>query len=334
VTAVAAAQGYREALADASEAALDAAGARDHDLVVGGRAVRLRFAGPVLEAAMLPPFGHLPAFAGEPERTIVVWDTASTGVAPPPFAWTSADVGARGELGGLRDGAVRAAVDHTSGAITLWDADRATAFVWIASVARLPWWERVVPLRVALLEALSGPGRELVHAAAVGGALLGGAGGSGKSTTAVACALAGLPLAGDDHVCLDVSGPRPVAHGLHRTAKLEADALARLPAARDVLWPVPSPPGAKAVLLLDAVARVDLTCVLLPRVADATATSVRPVSAATALRALAPSTIFQVPRDGGRQLRVLSAAVRALPCFELVLGRDGRAAAVVREVAA
>jgi hypothetical protein len=71
----------------------------------------------------------------------------------------------------------------------------------------------------------------LLHAAAVGDAdgvvLLVGDGGSGKSTTAVLCSLAGLGFLADDF-CLLEPGPLPRVHSIYRSAKLRRDSARRL----------------------------------------------------------------------------------------------------------
>ena len=46
------------------------------------------------------------------------------------------------------------------------------------------------------------------------------------------------------------------------------------------------------------------------------------ISAAEALRGLAPSTLFQMPADDVRAFRVMAGLVRQLPCFRLHLGLE------------
>ena len=83
-------------------------GALDRELVIGGRRVRLRFAGeallPFVEPALAHP--HVSRSAA-PDLTIAVWDTASTGVARPASPWSARDVRERGEIVGHGDEAVR-----------------------------------------------------------------------------------------------------------------------------------------------------------------------------------------------------------------------------------
>jgi hypothetical protein len=48
----------------------------------------------------------------------------------------------------------------------------------------------------------------------------------------------------------------------------------------------------------------------------------RPASAVSALRALAPSTIFQAPDGGPAAMRVVADVVRQVPAYELDVGSN------------
>jgi hypothetical protein len=66
-----------------------------------------------------------------------------------------------------------------------------------------------------------------------------------------------------------------------------------------------------------------IRAVLVPRIRGGHA-RLRPASAGEALLALAPSTAFQMPFDGGRVMGALAAAARAVPAFALDVGDDPR----------
>ena len=78
---------FLAALGDAGDRAL-----AQHDTVtrtyrIGGRPVRLRFAGPALVDRVTPALAHRITDADDataPALDVTVWDTDSTGVAPPP----------------------------------------------------------------------------------------------------------------------------------------------------------------------------------------------------------------------------------------------------------
>src|SRR4029079_18505676 len=68
--------------------------------------------------------------------------------------------------------------------------------------------------------------------------------------------------------------------------------------------------------------RLPVRAILLPRVTGLPETRFKRVSVAMALAALAPSTIFQLPRAGNEALKFLATFARHLPCFSLEAGTD------------
>lgn len=115
---------------------------------------------------------------------------------------------------------------------------------------------RAHPGGYALAAWLAGPSTHVLHAAAVSfdgrAVVLVGPGGTGKSTTALACARAGADFLGDD-LCLAEAGDEdsePQVHCLFASAKLNPDSAERL-GARD--WPVlGTTPKGKIVVTLPA----------------------------------------------------------------------------------
>jgi hypothetical protein len=68
--------------------------------------------------------------------------------------------------------------------------------------------------------------------------------------------------------------------------------------------------------------QLPVRAVLLPRVTGLPETSWKRVSVAMTLAALAPSTIFQLPRAGGEAFQFLAAFIRRLPCFSIEVGTN------------
>jgi hypothetical protein len=210
---------------------------------------------------------------------------------------------------------------------------RGLAVTWTADAADLPEWEDSCPLRDILHWHSSDADWLMMHAAGVGaggtGVLLAGAGGSGKSTTTAACVLAGLQTTGDDFVVVDPI--RRHAHPIYDTIKLDESSLADW---RHAVANPGRPADQKARLHLaqsrpDALARggLALRAILLPTVTGATQSAIVPVSAAEAMRALAPSTMFLLRGGAAVSMRKITALLRALPAFRLGLGRDPMEAA-------
>jgi hypothetical protein len=230
---------------------------------------------------------------------------------------------------GFSDAAVRTLLDPAC-SLAMWDQAAGNGVFWTPAVERVPWYERAAPLRAVLHWSLAGPTRHLVHGGAVGdehaGVLVAGAGGSGKTSTALACLEAGMGYAGDDYILVDLE-PQPTAIGLYGTAKIDEDGLARLPGLASARSSLDAEDRAKAVLDLGRHRphllrrAIPVAAIVLPRVRPGR-TRLRPAGPAEALRALAPSTILQHSHESAGGLAVMAELVRRLPSFTLDLGDD------------
>ena len=298
----------------------------EHNLRFAHVDVGLQIAGEALAERLSAPLApRVRPAGGAPHARLSVWTWPGRRALPP--MWSESDVGPMGRVS--FEGRYIAIHDLGTRAITLGDRERGVILHRVPPYEELPWWERAAPLRGALFWALGGTGLHLVHGGAVGdrargGVLLGGPGGSGKTTTALAALEAGLDYVADDYLLLDAPGAR--AWNIYGTAKLDADQLVRFPGlARDVTG-IP-PPGEKAhydlarhrpQALVDS---LELRAVVIPRVSGG-ASELRPIGGAAALRALAPSSVFQLPFDEGAVVGGLAQLIRRLPCFELAVGDD------------
>lgn len=176
-------------------------------------------------------------------------------------------------------------------------------------------------------------GIPLVHAGMVArdgfGVLLAGAGGAGKSTTALACTVAGLDFLGDDRIGLEDTGNGFKGHGIYNSVLVDQAQLARFPSlARHATAPRhPTRERKPLVFLNDAYPHrlppfARIQAVALPRVVGGARTALRPASAAAALRVMAPSSLILPLGPGPVGMRRMAALVRAVPCFWLDLGTD------------
>lgn len=341
---------YFEQLSERFELAAAAAGGEIvEELEIAGLRLRLRFAGEAMRRVLLPPFEHLTTAAvGNPDLTISLFDTASTGVEPPPPLWEAiaAESGTnpRTRLRSERACVLAAA---GSGALTAVEPDAGRAVFHLPGAARVPAAERAAPMRDALQLLMAARGRLLTHAGAVGrdgrGVLLVGRGGSGKSTLALACALAGMEIVADDYVLFE---PEPLfAHAMQSTAKLTEDSADRLRLGAAVLDPAGFEPTlegpVKALVDIRPLApgalkrQLAVCAVVVPGLSPSQPRSlggedgfgestprVRRISAAEGLRAVAPSTIVQSGFGGGPALAGLADMVRRVPSFALDLSPE------------
>jgi hypothetical protein len=220
-------------------------------------------------------------------------------------------------------------------ALTFFDPDEGVAAVWVDSLESIPSWETHAPLLRVWHATLARRDRCVTHAAAVGdedgGVLLAGPGGSGKSTTTLAAILGGMRCVGEDYVIIDLAPEVIEAYALYNNIKLSPSVRDLMPELPDALQQAPALGMDKVIARIDdiragaQVSRLPLQAVVIPRLGAADC-RLTPCSSADALRALAPSTIFQLSGDGGGAFGPLSQVVRRLPCYYLDLSSDPRAA--------
>jgi hypothetical protein len=332
----AAVEEYFAALSAAFCEAADATGLRQSTLTVGRWAVDLQFAGRALRDVTIPALAFTSEeAASDPLATICLFDSASTGVPVPPFAWRPQHIRERGAIQGFNNDRFRTvyhgdplAPDGGFNALSMFDAATRTTVVWVESVEQVHWWERAEPLRTALYWALNGEDRYLAHAAAVGddtgAVLLAGPGGAGKTTTTVACLRDGMTFVGDNYVLVSLDD-EPVAHAIYSNLKLRDGTLELLPGLGDA--PADREEGEKLVIDVgrtwpsQLAASLPLRAIAVVCLRTEAATRAVPASAVEVLLALAPTTVYQLP-DNGRVLRSMAELVRGTRSFRVELGAD------------
>jgi hypothetical protein len=263
--------------------------------------------------------------------TISIWDTASTGVPLPPFPPDAVDGGTTGASRVAPAPTVRAKYRPDLQTLSLLDRTTNRAVFCAADAASLPFSETSAPFRVLFHWWMADHGRQLVHGAAVGtssgGFLLAGKGGSGKSSTALACLGSGLGYAADDY-CLVSLDPVPRVHSLYSSARLSALQARHFPHLASVIVNHEKLDTEKALFLVH---RYDPVCIqrdfpiraiVVPVISNGLDSRLEPASPAMALRALAPSTILQLPGAGRAALATLSRLSHLVPTYVLRLGRD------------
>ncbi|HMK30945.1 MAG TPA: hypothetical protein VK473_14780 [Terriglobales bacterium] len=318
----------------AFESAAEAAGEEERRLALGGYCIRLRFAGRALLENLSRAFAHLAAPPDRtPDLTICLWDGESTGRQPPRPQWRE-HASIRGEVEGYNTSRFYTTYEHEAGGFTLFDAHRDVANVWVPAARCVPYWVKGSPLRTVLYWWMGLHERQLVHAAAVGnslgGVLITGKSGSGKSTTALACLSAGMQYAGDDYVIVGLKPPR-FTYALYTTAKVCANHLHAFPHLTNLIDNPQRLDTEKALIFLNEgnlaaqlVSGFALRAIVVPRVTGLLHTRLRKASPAAALAALAPTTMFAHPRGGAHDFKRVAELARTVPSYILECGTDLR----------
>jgi len=310
----------------------EAGGAVDRFYSVGGLVLRLRFAGQALVPLITPALEHL---AVEPTEaaafTVHLWDSVSSGTTMPAPPWSLEDYGARGEVRGYNDERFHTVFHLGSCTLKMLDARRNVGLFWIRDARDVPFYESSAPLQAILHRWMSIKGHQLLHAAAVGtatgGVLLAGRGGSGKTSTALTCVSSELLYAGDDYVLLSDESV-PFVYSLYNSAKLDPENLHRFPHLTAAVVNSERLDAEKAVIFLhqhwpDKVSTgFPVRAIAAVRIAGAPSTKISAAPSATALKALAPSTVLQLSGGGRRDLRQIARLVKRVPCYALDLGTD------------
>ncbi len=323
------ASGFFEKALEQHRSAVQAHGAIERRVSVGGSVVHLRLAGGAMVPHLFPAVSHLETTDDPPDLTVCVWDTASTGVPVPPAVWPRDDYGLFGEIGVFADRYY--GVFQPTGLLSVVDYENRIAMLWTASAGEVPPEESAAPLRVIFHAWLTHQGLCPLHGAAVGfadrAALMVGRGGSGKSTSSMASIGSGLGYLGDDFCAIDVRDGVTV-HSLYNTAKIAAHELPALPFARPWVSGRPLSDRRSACYLADhipgrLVDRAPVRAVLLPRVTPGQEeTTIEPASAADAFLAIAPTSAVLAPRWSSAINARFGALVRHVPAYWLRLGRD------------
>jgi hypothetical protein len=317
---------YEQAARDCGEAVVD--------LQIAEAGVHLRICGPTLIQPVLSALLHRRVtLSASPDLTILVFDRASTGLTP-----------------GIVD-----ALDHGGGsasAITTWtdaglhlmyrrepmpsllgyDDSRNIALLWLSDAVDMPRWDRCRPLLQLLHWWLARSDWQPVHAAAVcgakGGVLIGGKGGAGKSTTALACLRAGWRYAGDDYVLIS-STPEPRVENLFGTAHLHTDMLERFPELRGALTNSERLGACyKPEFMLteryprSSFAGFPIRAILLPRHGGSSDFEGRRAARPQAMLTLAPHTMMVLQSETAASFRRIATFVAATPAYWFDVGSD------------
>ncbi len=256
---------------------------------------------------------------------------------PPPWNLPHTDQRHLERLHLSPDGNVSAYYDHDRKFWMILDRESRRALLWIANAENLPFWEEAAPFKQILQWFCAGSRMTMLHGGVVTnsrcGALLAGAGGSGKSTTVAACFQAGLGVCGDDLVVAERTDAGWLAHAAFDAVKLSPnDAIPIPPILETAPW---STCGEKRLVRYsDASAHgfirtTHLNALIHCRIAGGARSRLVGIPPSEMLRAIAPPTVFLLRGRESHILKEVGGMVRALPCFRLNLGENPAEAALL-----
>jgi hypothetical protein len=334
-------QEFFQTIATAYQQAVNRTGGySDRYYTIASRIFRLRFAGTEIIPHLTSAIAHLETkVTSTPEFTICIWDNQSTNTRLPLLlahmvhslsAGWAVHLDSRGEARRFSSQQIRTAFHPGPDILSVLNTQENFAYYWVEDARQLPYFERGSPLRTLLHWWLDDENYQFVHAGAVGnengGVLLVGKGGSGKSTTALACLVAGMQYASDDY-CLISTTPEPYVFSVYNTAKLVGkEDLDRFPSIASFFSNLDRLQEEKAMIFLQEhypqklAKGFPIRALLLPKVTNTPQTRLRRISAGLALTALAPTTLAQLPGSGKTAIRTMSQLIRQVPCYALELG--------------
>ena len=292
------------------------------DVVIGGTRIRVTIADERVAAWARPALAWL---RESPHGDADVQLHAVSGMPFPAPPWSAADYADRHRISHLTEGQVVATFDVERRVLNMYDAATRRGVWWCHDVDSLPDWEFGAPLRSLLTWALRASQVHLVHAAGVGraghgGVLISGRGGSGKSTSTLACIASGMTTVGDDYCAVDL-GSSPIVHGVYCLAKVLPDSiggsLADLGTAH-----TQRDDGKVHVGLGNSMCRsLAIRALVLPTVAERTG-ELQPLRGRDAFYRIAPSTMLQSELGGSALFAAMARLTEAVPAFTLDVGPD------------
>jgi hypothetical protein len=265
--------------------------------------------------------------------TIDMWDRAYTGLGCPgvPFAPDSTTHLDDGLITRFGDGEVLRYERPRS--VTCLDRPAGHILSCRLDGDKLALHERSKPFPIMLAAWYQQQGVQQLHASLVAregrGVLFVGDSGSGKSTCALACALADFDYLGDDYVGLQVAeGGAWWGHSYYAAARIDAGHLQRFPQLRRHEIKSPFDWESKSMVLMPRVvpervaARARVAAAVMPRFAGPGPTRMTKASKVETLITLASTTLRLPLSPALPGWLKLGDLVEHLPCYHLEIGGD------------
>jgi hypothetical protein len=220
----------------------------------------------------------------------------------------------------------------------MYDPTTKTGYFWTHDALRLPGWVPSAPFRTILHWFLNESAAHLLHGAVIGSnnqsVLLTAKGGSGKSTTAISCLLAGMDYLADDYIAVTINEDGlPLAHSLYQSAKITEHGMQFFPELAEKIWNTNfenrEDKREKALFFLQDLfpdqikTKSTLNAIFIPKITGGV-TRIVPATKMEALLAIAPTSLLQLPLAETTKLQAFKEIISTIPCYTLELGPDVR----------
>lgn len=319
----------------AFHAALAKASSQLHECCfrLAGKNVQLSVIGDVLFQMIEQAFSHLlikDYSANGADLRIRLWDEYVTGIAcpiDPPESLHSLN----GHIYKSDDGSI---VSHYREQIYC-TLDRKNKSIIGASkgAQHMSLFDRGKPLHALIGVWLNDLQMPFLHGGVIvnraSGVLLCGSGGSGKSTTAIACLEEGWEYLGDDAVAIEQTDTKKfIAHSIYASTTLEPDHMQNFGRLIPHAIQGSNPGEDKDLVIVSKLYPGQLKrsavikALVIPKVTDKSIPRIFPIKKIKALLAMAPSSILYLPNAGDSYLNLLGNITQSVPCYSLELGKD------------
>jgi hypothetical protein len=321
----------------------------DNDLTVDycllGKGVRLRFTSSDLYTAMTPALAHRQVdILDAPDLVVDIWDSYSSGL---DFEKPDVILNPRYDIPDLNTETYFTLFNQRERSITMFNRLEGHA-VWAIEDFRLLDTHVIYTEPLLPLFQVWGTDQEttIVHAASVGydnqAVLLVGQSGAGKSTTAILCLRDGLQFLGEDYCIVHPYANPPYVESLYNTCKLAGWSTDHLPEMHKYIRFAADEIMDKTIFSVypgfreQIVESLPISAIVVPQVTGQETTTWHTVSPAIAMRALAPSTIFQmIDSASKKQFHSMAQLVKTVPTYSIQLGTDiDNISSVVRDILA
>lgn len=271
---------------------------------------------------LLRAFEHLPKGSSPPDLTIRLW----SGPKLPNLDWNQI------QTNGYRGYAAPPIYLHyfeEIQALSAIDVEQNIAYYAIRDPEALPWWVSGSPFQVIFHVWLRERGIQLTHSASISNKkkaiLLAGKGGSGKSTTVLACMKEGLNTLGEDYVLL---APNRI-YNIYQTAKWLPHTRTFFPSYEDHIANPQTADQEKALIhykdLFPSQLEISASIHAIVSLSIGSSLKLEKSSSQKALQNLLLSTAKQLPLPDPRTTFLIEEFVKPLPHYQLSLGPDLKA---------